>query len=613
MFDTFGPIRICSMAVEDMKKYTLLVFIWQFAAGTTTPPPSFDDVPNKNASTLSSVKPLLTSLKLLEITSTQQHDVTKSTTDKLFSTCAQLRERFHGVSNDLIEQIVLNNMETTREACILLFICRLQRSQENKCGVYVDGIGTCYFPTKSGETASTSCPASISGIAYDISKNVTRYCDVNGTWEARSNYSECKPLNMDSMCSTFQEDSQDQEIDVEACKSHLYNLRIISYVGRGLALFTLVIAFVLFWILRSIRCWRNIIHWNLVASFILRNIFWILLHLFISYQSRQSNAVFCRILVTIFNYTQATNYFWMFVEGLYLHMMVVLAYSYDRIKLGVYLAIGWGLPVPLTLLWAILKYKKEDTMCWMPNKDLEKMVDYFLQIPIIIILLVNAIILGNVVRILFTKLRAGYVSGGITGEAAQYTKAVKAAVFLFPLLGVTYVIFFVSPPAESSGEIVFLYFNTFMQSFQGFFVCLIYCFANNEIQRALMKKVNSWKWQINFPCCFWQKREIGMNRRASSVSLSRTNNTLVTLRIRDTREGRNSIAKWDRDSDPMTSPNNHEEMVGIDDVSLTPPRLNQSEGDGKETNRFNMNSAAVDIEASDQPLVGFNSTSDSVL
>jgi len=67
-----------------------------------------------------------------------------------------------------------------------------------------------------------------------------------------------------------------------------------------------------------------------------------------------------------------------------------------------------------------------------------------------------------VVRILIQKLK----SPNSSSEAADYWKATKAALFLFPLLGGTYIIFLISPPKGSFGEILFVYINTILQSFQ---------------------------------------------------------------------------------------------------------------------------------------------------
>lgn len=45
---------------------------------------------------------------------------------------------------------------------------------------------------------------------------------------------------------------------------------------------------------RSIRCLRNIIHWNLITTFILRNVMWFLLQL-IDHNIHESNEVNTRL------------------------------------------------------------------------------------------------------------------------------------------------------------------------------------------------------------------------------------------------------------------------------------------------------------------------------
>lgn len=42
----------------------------------------------------------------------------------------------------------------------------------------------------------------------------------------------------------------------------------------------------------------------------------------------------------------------------------------------------------------------------------------------------------------------------------------KATLVLLPLLGITYMLFFVNPGEDDISQIVFIYFNSFLQSFQ---------------------------------------------------------------------------------------------------------------------------------------------------
>lgn len=51
-------------------------------------------------------------------------------------------------------------------------------------------------------------------------------------------------------------------------------------------------------------------------------------------------------------------------------------------------------------------------------------------------------------------------------HSCLHRKAVKATLVLLPLLGITYMLFFVNPGEDDISQIVFIYFNSFLQSFQ---------------------------------------------------------------------------------------------------------------------------------------------------
>lgn len=51
--------------------------------------------------------------------------------------------------------------------------------------------------------------------------------------------------------------------------------------------------------------------------------------------------VWCRCITTIFNYFVVTNFFWMFVEGCYLHTAIVMTYSTEHLRKWLFLFTGW--------------------------------------------------------------------------------------------------------------------------------------------------------------------------------------------------------------------------------------------------------------------------------
>ncbi|XP_067876101.1 corticotropin-releasing factor receptor 2-like [Heterodontus francisci] len=136
-----------------------------------------------------------------------------------------------------------------------------------------------------------------------------------------------------------------------------------------------------------------------------------------------------------------------------------------------------GIPLPIIMAWSTAKLFYENEQCWFGKRS-GKYIDYIYQGPVILVLLINFIFLFNIVRILMTKLRAS-----TTSETMQYRKAVKATLVLLPLLGITYMLFFVNPGEDDVSQIVFIYFNSFLQSFQGFFVSVFYCFLNGEVSK----------------------------------------------------------------------------------------------------------------------------------
>ncbi|CAG03022.1 unnamed protein product, partial [Tetraodon nigroviridis] len=361
------------------------------------------------------------------------------------------------------------------------------------CETSIDGIGTCWPRSAAGHMVSRPCPDNFQGVRYNTTNSVYRKCLANGTWALKGNYSMCTAI-------LYEE---------KKGKMHFQIAVIINYLGHCISMVALLVAFFLFlclrprlprrqdaagaevtcicvWSARSIRCLRNIIHWNLITAFILRNATWFIVQLTINREVHDSNVVrrsaapearlalvrtrlpdsgwplqvWCRLVTASFNYFHSTNFFWMFGEGCYLHTAIVLTYSTDKLRKWMFICIGWCIPFLIIVAWAIGKLYYDNEKCWFGKKT-GVYTDYIYQGPMILVLVINFIFLFNIVRILMTKLRAS-----TTSETIQYRKAVKATLVLLPLLGITYMLFFVNPGEDEISKIVFIYFNSFLESFQ---------------------------------------------------------------------------------------------------------------------------------------------------
>ncbi|XP_042909138.1 diuretic hormone receptor-like isoform X1 [Parasteatoda tepidariorum] len=360
----------------------------------------------------------------------------------------------------------------------------LQQNQINKsedgaaaCNATWDGL-TCWPITLAGSTASVSCFPEFNGVKYDVSGNASRECLFNASWSSWSNYRSCKPIKL----------VEEEYLQV------LWDMRdavTVYYVGYGFSLVALTIALWIFLYFKELRCLRNTIHANLIFTYILLDVIWILTAKLQSSQNYISSRIAC--FLTIFlTYLMGTNFFWMFVEGLYLFILVVKTFSVDNVKIYIYSLVGWVIPAIIVAIWAGVKgqlgYTIEDALapqgCPWQKRDL---YDYIFICPVISVLLVNIIFLGKIMWVLITKLR---VTTSV--ESEQYRKAAKALLVLIPLLGVTYILV-IATPSHRTGEVVFTFIQATLLSIQGFIVAVLYCFLNGEVQNSLRNRLERWR------------------------------------------------------------------------------------------------------------------------
>ncbi|XP_013794461.2 diuretic hormone receptor-like, partial [Limulus polyphemus] len=210
-----------------------------------------------------------------------------------------------------------------------------------QCNVTWDGL-SCWPPTLAGYMAEISCFPELKGIRYNTSQNASRLCYENGTWAEKSDYSNCKPLST--------EDGLLQVLwDVKEATT-------VYYAGYGLSLLALLAALSIFLYFKDLRCLRNTIHTNLFITYILLDLMWIVTAKLQLQQSPTAAGTKAACILTIFlTYLMGTNFFWMFVEGLYLYVLVVKTFSVEIVKVHVYALVGWGLPAIVVLIWALVK------------------------------------------------------------------------------------------------------------------------------------------------------------------------------------------------------------------------------------------------------------------
>ncbi|XP_013387776.1 corticotropin-releasing factor receptor 2 [Lingula anatina] len=363
----------------------------------------------------------------------------------------------------------------------------------------------CWPMTLAGHRLSARCPAKYAGVFLDSTQNATRTCLPNGTW-TRVDRSRCYFL--------YGHEGQKQVQDLEL---HSTILSCIYFTGFGLSTLTLLVALAIFLYFRSLRCLRNTIHCHLIVSFLLRNMAWLILH-FLSpaaiFDDTHNDVTqwACKLATAFLNYSVGANFFWTFIEGLYLHVIIVWAYSSEKIKFYLYLFIGWGIPAIVIIVWGLVRFFISDIPCWMPLHETEmkdRLIDYIHVVPTLLVLLGNIIFLISIIWVLIAKLREHFP------EASQYRKAIRATIILLPLLGVTYVLVLVPPSEDPLTDKIFKYCNAILISTQGLFVAVLYCFVNREVRAAVLRKYRAWMTRRHIQT---QSERIRMQHQGNSVT-----------------------------------------------------------------------------------------------
>ncbi|KAG0426258.1 hypothetical protein HPB47_026629 [Ixodes persulcatus] len=144
-----------------------------------------------------------------------------------------------------------------------------------------------------------------------------------------------------------------------------------------------------------------------------------------------------------------------------------------------------GLPLVFIVAWAYLMEQQLRTACWEGYGSNPYV--WLLIGPRLVALLVNFVFLVNIIRILVTR-----VKSAVSVETTQFRKAIKATVLLFPLLGITHLLFCINPKDEDMGlKEAYMIINAIPtvlageSTHTGIFVAVLYCFMNSEVQTAV--------------------------------------------------------------------------------------------------------------------------------
>ncbi|XP_071158662.1 calcitonin receptor-like [Mytilus edulis] len=341
------------------------------------------------------------------------------------------------------------------------------------CARTWDGWG-CWDDTPPSTSVYLSCPAYISFSIPTIQAEKT--CVSDGTWQIRDG----QPWTNYQPCLNFHELKTSVYIGI-ACSASSISL-----------LFPALIIFLKYNSLRK-QC-RIRLHIHFFLALLLKEIASVLWGVLVTYDKLSNDSVYtttlaqnthwCKVLSFCKMFMKCSTYSWMFCEGFYLHQLLSNAFSPPRslICISVF---GWGIPLLSASLYSLVRVIYSDESCW---TIYFQYTEWIMYTPNLVFIVANLLFLCNIVRILLTQMQSH------PNEPSNFRRAVKATFVLIPLFGVHLFVTIYRIPISKTGGMEYERFTICIDNLQGFFVALIFCFLNNEVNGKLRR---TWRRQVS--------------------------------------------------------------------------------------------------------------------
>ncbi|KAG7272482.1 hypothetical protein CRUP_009034 [Coryphaenoides rupestris] len=319
------------------------------------------------------------------------------------------------------------------------------------------------------EQEKERCQNSTSGNI--TSGNLTKTCTADG-------WTGMLPIDIAVIC------GYNRNITGEEGK-FFWQVKIGYTIGHSVSLVSLVTAILILCVFRKLHCTRNYIHLHLFVSFILKAVS-VFIKDVVLYEMG------CKAAMVFFQYGIMASFFWLLVEGLYLHALLAVSFFSERKYFWAYILIGWGGPTIFITAWTIAKAKYNNMGCW----DIIENTDPFwwiIKTPILVSILMNFILFICIIRILRQKINCPDIG---RSESNQYSRLAKSTLLLIPLFGINFIVFAFIPDQVKTRNCV-LVLRPWNLGFltQGFVVAVLYCFLNSEVQTEIKRKWRRWHLQ----------------------------------------------------------------------------------------------------------------------
>ncbi|TMW53007.1 hypothetical protein DOY81_001870 [Sarcophaga bullata] len=324
------------------------------------------------------------------------------------------------------------------------------------CPVRFDGY-LCWPRTPAGTVLSQYCPDFVEGFNSKFLAHKT-----GQEW---SNYTNCIDY---------------EDLEFRTFVNELY------VKGYAVSCVALIFSLIIFLGFKSLRCTRIRIHVHLFLSLAFTCLTWIMWYKLVVEQpdNIRNNPYWCIGLHLVIHYFMLVNYFWMFCEGLHLHLVLVVVFVKDTIVMRWFKIFSWLSPFMFLIAYGVARFLHvEDNLhCWMDDS----LLLWIFSVPVCLSLVASFFFLINVLRVIVRKLHP---------QSAQpaplaIRKAVRATIILVPLFGLQHFLLPYRPDTGSPLERFYQLLSVILVSLQGFVVSFLFCFANHDVTFAVRSLLN---------------------------------------------------------------------------------------------------------------------------
>nr|XP_054766300.1 adhesion G protein-coupled receptor L3-like [Lytechinus pictus] len=249
---------------------------------------------------------------------------------------------------------------------------------------------------------------------------------------------------------------------------------ILTYAGLGLSVASLVISLIIFFVLRhSMTADRVVVHVNLMIAILLADV------TFLAGIDRTSNPPICKAVAFLLHFFYEAVICWMLVEGVHLYRQIIRVFESERPRTWIYFLVGWGIPAVIVGIAGGLKHASYGVgnACWLSTMD--NTIWFFIG-PAIPIMMINLVILILVVKTVITASK----KQNEVGQIDLIKAGVRSSFLLLPLLGIPWLL---GPFVHFNYALTYIF--DFLNTLQGLFISLFYCFLNSEVRRTIQSSM----------------------------------------------------------------------------------------------------------------------------